>query len=40
MNLQTAQPSAEHRWLQRMIGEWTVAGEYQFASDQPAAHSA
>ncbi|MFM7834833.1 MAG: DUF1579 domain-containing protein, partial [Planctomycetaceae bacterium] len=40
MNMQTAQPSAEHRWLQRMIGEWTVAGEYQFASDQPAAHSA
>lgn len=36
MNMETAQPSAEHRWLQRMIGEWTVAGEYRFSPDQPS----
>ena len=33
-----AEPSAEHQWLQRMIGEWTVAGECQMSPEQPVFH--
>lgn len=28
-------PKAEHRWLQRMLGEWTVEGSCAMGPDQP-----
>ena len=30
-----AEPTQEHRWLQRMVGEWTVEGECMAGPDQP-----
>lgn len=34
--MQAVNPSAEHQWLQRMIGDWSVAGECRIAHDQPS----
>lgn len=31
-----AQPQQEHRWLDRMVGEWTFEGECNMGPDQPA----
>lgn len=31
----TAEAQKEHRWLQRMAGEWTYEGEAVMAPDQP-----
>ena len=25
----------EHRWLQRLVGEWMATGEAQMSADQP-----
>lgn len=33
--MHSAEPAAEHQWLQRMIGEWTVASECRMSPDQP-----
>lgn len=30
-------PQAEHRWLHRLVGEWTSEGEAAMAADQPPA---
>ena len=30
-----AEPTKEHKWLQRFIGEWTVEGECMMGPDQP-----
>lgn len=30
-------PTAEHRWLQRMLGEWSMEGSCNMGPDQPAA---
>lgn len=30
-----AEPQAEHRWLQKLVGEWTYAGEGRMAPDKP-----
>lgn len=29
------EPQAEHRWLQRLVGEWSVEGEASMGPDQP-----
>jgi hypothetical protein len=29
------EPAPEHAWLQRMVGEWTMAGECQMGPGQP-----
>lgn len=31
-----AEPQAEHRWLQKLVGDWTYTGEAQMAPDKPA----
>ncbi|MEK6261775.1 MAG: DUF1579 domain-containing protein [Planctomycetota bacterium] len=28
-------PQAEHQWLQKLVGEWTVEGECSMGPDQP-----
>jgi hypothetical protein len=33
---EAAQPQNEHRWLQRLVGEWTIESEASMAPDQPA----
>ena len=30
------EPQEEHRWLQKLIGEWTFDGEATMGPDQPA----
>ena len=30
-----AEPTREHRWLERMVGEWTFEGECMMGPDQP-----
>jgi len=30
------EPQAEHKWLQRLVGEWTMEGEANMGPDQPA----
>jgi hypothetical protein len=30
-----AEPQQEHRWLSRLVGEWTWAGEFRTAPDKP-----
>jgi hypothetical protein len=31
----TAEPTKEHRWLLRMVGEWSFEGECMMGPDQP-----
>ena len=33
----SAEPQAEHHWLQRLVGDWTFEGEATMGPDQPAA---
>ncbi len=37
--MESPQPTAEHRWLERMIGDWTFQGECNMGPDQPTIHS-
>ena len=30
------EPQAEHKWLQKLVGEWTFEGECMMGPDQPA----
>lgn len=30
-----AEPQEQHRWLERMVGDWDVEYEYRMAPDQP-----
>ena len=34
-----AEPTKDHRWLLRMVGEWTFEGECMMGPDQPAMKS-
>ena len=33
------EPTKEHQWLQRLVGEWTFEGECQMGADQPPSKS-
>ena len=33
--MQTPEPQAEHKWLQRLVGEWTFESECNMGPDQP-----
>ncbi len=33
--MQNPEPQSEHRWLQRLVGEWTMEAEFTMAPDQP-----
>lgn len=33
--MQGPEPQQEHRWLQRLVGEWTVESEMSMGPDQP-----
>lgn len=33
--MEVPEPQKEHRWLQRLVGEWTVEGECSMGPDQP-----
>ena len=33
--MQIPEPSPEHLWLSRLVGEWTIRGEYRMGPDQP-----
>ena len=33
--MKAPEPSQEHRWLQRLVGEWTFDSECQMGPDQP-----
>jgi len=37
--MQTPEPQAEHKWLQRLVGEWTMEGECSMGPDQPTMKS-
>ena len=37
--MESPQPTAEHRWLERLIGDWTFQGECNMGPDQPTMHS-
>jgi hypothetical protein len=30
-----AEPQKEHHWLQKLVGEWTMEGEFNMGPDQP-----
>ena len=32
--MQTPEPQAEHKWLQKLVGEWTMEGECSMGPDQ------
>ncbi len=36
MDMPMAKPQAEHRWLQKLVGEWTFEGEASMGPDQPS----
>lgn len=33
--MQTPEPQAEHLWLQKLVGQWTIESECVMAPDQP-----
>ena len=33
--MQSPEPQAEHKWLQRLVGEWTFEGDATMGPDQP-----
>ena len=33
--MQSPEPQAEHKWLQRMVGEWTYEHNCSMGPDQP-----
>ena len=35
MDMPMAKPQDEHRWLQKLVGEWTIEGEASMGPDQP-----
>ena len=37
--MQTPEPQAEHKWLQKLAGEWTMEGECSMGPDQPTMKS-
>ena len=37
--MQIPEPQAEHKWLQKLVGEWTMEGECSIGPDQPAMKS-
>jgi hypothetical protein len=34
--MQKSEPQAEHRWLHKLVGEWTYEGEASMGPDKPA----
>ena len=36
--MQSPQPTAEHIWLQKLVGEWTVTMDSNMGPDQPPFH--
>lgn len=38
-SMMKAEPQEEHRWLHRLVGEWTVEGEGTTGPDQPSEKS-
>lgn len=38
-SMMKAEPQEEHRWLHRLVGEWTVEGEGTMGPDQPSEKS-
>jgi len=37
--MQMPEPQAEHKWLQKLVGEWTMEGECSMGPDQPTMKS-
>jgi len=35
MDMPVPKPQAEHRWLQKLVGDWSVEGEASMGPDQP-----
>lgn len=33
--MMNAEPQSEHRWLERMVGDWTVEYEFRMGPDEP-----
>lgn len=33
--MEKAEPQKEHRWLQKLVGEWTFEGEAPMGPDKP-----